>query len=281
MKTIRMFNQDLLYGTIKQAMTFIFFVITVLVCINGANEYFISLHAYGMTEGVGTFGDYVMYAFRGEHIYEQSSGSKFHIPIYWFAIQFFIALTVGNYPSDDLASYGRMKILKNGSRLRWLFSKIMWVMVHILVCYGIIYLTIYIFCLMKGADVRLSISTDIWYNTVYNLTTVPQKEVLVIGVILPILSTIAVSLFQTMLSIITQPQIGFTFTVCILIMSTYWTKSIFVPNYTMWCRNSLIDPRGLDTFSGIILNVGIIIISTAIMIKYIISCDIINKKTRI
>ena len=43
MKTIRMFNQDLLYGTIKQAMTFIFFVITVLVCINGANEYFISL----------------------------------------------------------------------------------------------------------------------------------------------------------------------------------------------------------------------------------------------
>lgn len=281
MKIIRLFKQDILYGTIKQLPIFVFLVCIILISSNGTLEYFMSLNTYGISTRIGTFGDYIMYAFQGLWIYEFSINSTFAIPIYWLAINLFIAVTVGGYPYDDFNGYGRIKIMRGGSRVNWMVSKVLWVVFHVLFCYMVMYITIFFFCLFHRVDMSFNLSNDIWANTIYQITKCPKMEIWIIGAILPIFASITISITQTAISLILQAQLGYVFVTILLIISVYWTTPLLIANYTMWSRNVIIDERGVDTFSGIILNILICASFVSVLINYIKKCDIINKSTRI
>lgn len=278
MKIFRLIKHDLQYGTVKQIMTFLFLIVIVLVCINGGYEYFKSLRLYGMTNSYGTFFDYILYLFQGEEIYEHSIDSKFRVPVYWMGINLFIALSVGSYPSEDLTGYGRMKILYSGSRLRWLASKLIWIIVHVIICYTVMYTTVLLFCAAKQAELSLALTSSIWENTKPEIINLTPIQIVEIAVLLPILTTITISVLQNLLAIIFQPQIGYIFTCCLLIFSSYWTAPIFLGNYMMWCHNRLISQEGVSSFTGFLLNFASIILAFILLRQYMKKCDILNKK---
>lgn len=281
MKIFRLIKHDLQYGTAKQIMTFLFLIAIVLVCINGAYEYFHALHGYNMIAGYGNFFDYLLYLFQGDIIHEISLDSRFSIPVYWLGIHLFIALSVGSYPCEDLTGYGRMKILYSGSRLRWLAGKLIWIILHVLTCYMIMYMTVFLFCITKQADISFTLSADIWENTRSEILSLKQSQILEMIIILPLLTSIAISFFQNLLAVIFQPQIGYIFTCCLLILSCYWVSPITLGNYTMWYRNVLIDSNGVESFTGCILNITIIILVFIVLWQYMKKCDILDKKERL
>lgn len=281
MKLLRMIKQDLLYGTFKQIMLFLFLIIMVLVCLNGWYEYVVSLKRYGLTDGIGTFADYYLFTLKGEDIYEVSWNSKFQVPIYWMGINLFIALSVGGYFSEDLTGYGRMKILYGGSRERWVLSKLIWITAHVLFCYGMICITTVSFCIMKGIPLSFHLSEAIWESTMPAVLNLSMTQLIEIVVVLPFFSTLVISIVQNGFAVFFQPHTGYIFACGILMASAYWTKPLLIGNYIMWGRSRLLHEKGVGLFNGIILLSVIGVAMLFILIRYMQRCDILNKKENI
>lgn len=278
MKIFKIIKQDLIEGTGKHIVIFLFLISIVLIYLNGAYNFFEEMHYYGYSDSRGTFMDYLIYLFMGTEIHEISLTNKFEVPVYWLGINLFIALSVGAYPANDFNNYGYIKIMYGGGRRKWCISKVIWTILHVITCYAVIAVTTVCFCFCRNIPIRGMITDSIWQFLNENFSQLSYSEIIQMALILPLLTSIVISVTQIVISIILSPQMGYIVVCGLLIASAYWTKEFLFANYLMWIRNRMIDTEGVGTFNGFLINFIVFCVSVMIFMYYMKRCNILNKK---
>jgi uncharacterized membrane protein len=94
---------------------------------------------------------------------------------------------------------------------------------------------------------------------------------------LPLLTSIALSLLQMMLSFVLSPIYGYMIAVCLLVASAYFYSPILIGNHSMLARNALFYADGLGSAGGVLASVVTGALSVAIGMLYFKRYDILKK----
>lgn len=260
MKIFKLVKHDMIEGTLKCFYKNLFCVIVVAAWFAIYNVRLRNGIQYGVIEDTGTLMDYIIYITKGEAVYNFSPRDTFTIPLYWFAFQIGISYIIAYYPKNDIDGYGKKVILAASSRNRWWLSKCIWCILTVLIYYISAFFTIIVMCLLNGIEISFELSDDIISNYYTdNVSELNSSTIYIIAILIPVLVTVAVSLLQVLLSFIVSPVISFAGVCTIYILSAYYTKTYFIGNYTMWLRSSYVEAGGLDSGTGLIISMIIIL----------------------
>ncbi|MDY5577958.1 MAG: hypothetical protein SPF70_10925 [Lachnospiraceae bacterium] len=208
-------------------------------------------------------GTYLLHIFAGMRFFEPIPGEYFRFPIKWMLFYSFLFFSVLNYPQKDLQGMGVNYIVK--SRKRWIFwiSKCIWTILFVLSCFFIMFLVMIGFCLFKGKS--FSLLPDVFYLEYFNdkvlgILATPEDFVPAL-VVMPIVMTIALALFQQMLMLFIKPLFSYLVTEGILLASA-GTKLLILPgNYMMALRNDILVSDGYSIQVGLYFATTILMIS--------------------
>ncbi len=211
------------------------------------------------------------YFFQGIGVYNPSSGVPFVIPFTWIIIQVIIALLVLNYPSRDLFTTGVQSLIRIKKRSYWWTSKCIWNFVTIIFVYLVAFICAFIFSAFLG-EISLNFSDDFFcLQKNYN------GSIIVIIYLMPVLTSIAISMVQMLISILLKPIYSFVIVICYLIVSSYYCSPILIGNYSMLLRSSVFDIGKINFITAVIVDVLVIIFSAIIGLFYFNRVDIIKK----
>lgn len=219
------------------------------------------------------FGDYLFWNFRGMSIIIQKN--KFLIPNgYWIALNMFLAIIVGDFPVQQLKGVGQQVILRMKKRSHWWFSKCVWCVVCVILYYMVILSVIFIISLLMGKMGCAHI--EVVEN--FSKTTVLEKITtngFLFNIFLMILTSIAVSLMQLVLSVWLSSIIGYIFVAGILVVAMESVNSYVIGNYLMMIR---MYSGKIVGQTGVIIDL-LLMISAILLGGYVIYKKDISKKT--
>jgi len=215
------------------------------------------------------FLDYLMNLFHGMKKYIPDGKTQFNIPVEWMAFHLLIAFSIGSYIMDDLEKCGINIIIRVRSRNKWIISKIIWNVLAVLSFYIIVYIGAMILALIKTGRLQLTLTQSVCSNILqFNNIDVGQAKCLFAIIILPILSSLAISQMQMFLSLIVKPIISFLIVASILILSAYSMTPYLIANLSMVQRSEVFMKDGIGILTAILVNIIIFTISIAGSIIY-------------
>jgi len=200
------------------------------------------------------------------------------MPPGWILLNIFLSVVIGYYPLNDLKEYGAQILIRSKKRWQWWISKCIWIMGNVLIFYAIGYIVITIFSLINGGlslTPNHNVSLAVLKLDTSSLTT---KQVFSVGIILPIVTSMALSLMQLTIAMFSNSIFSNIFIISLLIASIYYCSPILMGNYLMMLRNNImIGVKGIGTSTGIILSMAISFVSIALGILKFRTYDIIGK----
>lgn len=227
-----------------------------------------------------SFGDYILYAFRGMKVFCKSD-KGFTVNVIWIMYNVYLAYIVSDYPFRDLTGYGQIMLLYSKKRSYWWISKCIWNITSVFIFYLLAYGTLAIcsiitgeisLCLFPHTTVQLGFSQ-------MNTEGISQKTILIISFILPLITSISISLLQMTISLILQPILGIVSVAGMLVASAFYCTYWLPGNYLMIMRNEQILPgSGINLISGVVLSISIFIISVVVGLFYLPRKDILIKE---
>ena len=271
------FTYDINQGGWRELPKSLLLIAITLLVILQADKYIQTLIEYGYCEKYGTFLDYLAYFFQGDYVYELSASSVFVLPIYWLAFHAFVAYIVGFYPYEDFVQYGRMSILYGKDRVSWWLAKILWQILSVAWCYLLVYGTIAGYIICKHRLLSWKLTEEIWNNLSPELLNYTTTDLIVVIVILPVLTTIAITVIQGVVAFWKTPVVSFMLVNAMLVVSVYSTSYLWLGNYTMWLRNDRISPEGISPVIAILIDGVLIVIFLIIGIRQFKRVDFLGK----
>ncbi len=274
---VRKFKYQLRYdiqtGTFLAWKEFLFLIfVTLLIILTIYNN----IHSKAILLGKEiSWIDYLSGFFMGMKEYTADERNlSFNIPIPWLIIQIGYYLIIASYPRMDLKERGYQFIIRSGGKKIWWYSKCIWVCIHTIIYYVIVYATTLVAAIVTG-DLHLWNTKDVWGLGVYILT--PGQLVLVLF-IMPIIIAIALGILEMFLSFICNPLIALIVMLTICVASAYWYSPFLPGNYIMLIRNRWLFPQyHIRMICGIIYSVIIGTVSAVIGYYYFYRQDIYEK----
>ncbi len=218
--------------------------------------------------------DLWFYIFQGMPVYEPSNELPFIIPLQWMIIQILPALLVLNYPTKDLYSYGIQEIVRLRKRCNWWISKCIWLVLSIAAYYAIAFLCVNLVSLFFG---EYSFSFNHEYFELFYSPNSDFEKTSFVMYILPLSTTITISFFQMLFSIIIKPIYSFFIVVCYDIISAFYCFPLLIGDKTMLLRLSLFESGKVDFEITIIINFILFIFTYFIGSLYFSKMDFIKK----
>ena len=232
----------------------------------------IGLHLYaglmfGMTEYTGTVMDYMFYLFHGAEPFSDFYGSDFFsFPTEWFLL-FGICCYLGlPYPFRDLNSFGQQVMLRSSKRCLWVYAKLAWCILSVVVELLIVLFTSVIYFIITQIPFHLNLTPEL-LRTLFAMVMddlmldLPPMQSILICVVLPFLVLIALQSLQFAIGVLTRPIIGFFSVLSILAVSAIWTSPLAYGNYAMALRSSWVLQGGVEPLYGVLLSIFIILFS--------------------
>jgi len=276
MRFLRLVRRDVSLGIIRRLGVMIIPLIVAAVQVKNVHRLIESLLEYEQMHTHGTIADYYLYAVSGMQVFHFDPREYFTIPIFWFVFQIGISYFIAYYAKDDFVQGGRNLFIASKSRSLWWFSKALWVALSVAVYYAAMILFTGISAVFYGAEVSFRFTQDFVCQTLsYNAAYLTDRDMFLIALVIPLLMTIAVCLFQLLLSLILSPVISFAIVSAGYVLSAYYTAWFFVGNYTMWLRSSYVTEEGLSPYGGLVLAAGIIMLTVTAGKMYIDDVDVI------
>lgn len=228
---------------------------------------------------VPSFMDYIIYLLEGMYEYIPRPDNPFTVPVIWFTLHFYIATVVANYSVHDINGFGKHVLIQNESREKWFFNKCIWVISSVIVCFLMVYSAPFIISLFTG---RLSFAASgnsiIIEDLKADFTAVDKNDLIYISFLLPILTSITVSLIQLLLEFVLRPIYSYMIVICFWIASAYFCSPLLFGNSSMLLRFKYFTENGFDILSGVITDIVLIIAVIIIGILYFRKYDIIDKE---
>lgn len=223
-----------------------------------------------------SFIDYIIYIFKGMEIYVPSPTSTFKIPVIYLMFNIYIAFLVGNYPLNDLTGTAQNILLRTKNRLSWWLSKCIWNMGSVIVFYIVIFFTCFIFTLFTGT-LSLTPTNELHSYFGVNFSNVDEMRLVFTVAVLPLLTSIAVSLAQMALAFMMKPVNSYIIVVSFFVASAYFFSFLLIGNYPMLMRNSLVIDNGIDTYRAVFVCIGVALVSAAAGYARFRKMDILDK----
>lgn len=247
------------------------------------------VHNASSQNAVGTFGDFWLYIFGGMKEYAPSPTESFKFPVIWTIVMLYLFYITLYYPYNDLLGYGQNVLTRSRGRHSWWLSKCLWnaVMVLLFFCLGAA--VVVLFCVVTGRPLSLEIS-QYMYTGVFKLQgegaffgrveDVVAYPSYITGALIgmPLLTAVAISELQMLLSLWLRPIFSFGVTVAVLLSSAYYIKPFMIGNYAMSVRCAAVLKNGVSPLTGIIVLTALIVLCLVAGDISFRHYDIINKE---
>ncbi|MBQ3061355.1 MAG: hypothetical protein IJD02_02830 [Lachnospiraceae bacterium] len=226
--------------------------------------------------------DYICFVLGGPRYIPEGMFSMYVIPVLWLLIQVGISYTIGYYAMNDLHAYGQQVLLRSSSRAKWWISKIVWNVTMVSLLYVIIFIVTIVSAQIAGCKWDWELTTDI-ARDVCNIDMIAGKsqEILIVLMVMPLLTSITLSLIQMVLALILSPMIGFIVVQSIVILSTIYAKKWLISNYAMLSHNKITCASDIKYTDGIVINVILCLAAFVIGLCYFQRCDILPKNEEV
>lgn len=170
--------------------------------------------------------EFIKFLFRGMMF--TTDEKKFVLPNgIWLGINVLLSLHIGMIISDDISSYGKLRLLKLGSKVQWWLSKVVLVCVSVIIYYAVIVVTALICANISGllgveyVDINIinDISTHLLAEYIFKI----------------ILTSLMLSCVQGVITLFNF-KIGIAGVVIFLAVTMYDRTHKFLGNYLMITR---------------------------------------------
>lgn len=241
-------------------------------------------HAYMFDDTIpkGTVIDYLFYIFAGmkEYIPNDPESDSFVFPIKWVLLHLFILYCTLYYPSRDLSSLGLNILLRTKGRIAWWLSKSIWNICYVLAMYGLIFLTVILFCLLMNQPLSLQITPQ-FINDLSEAGS-PfdsfSNKLVIVTLLLPLLLSIGWNLLQMTFALVIKPIYSFGVMAVMLLASAYYLTPFLPGNHAMPIRSIYVIENGLQIRDGIIASIILICLSLLIGSLYFCRMDILDEE---
>ena len=251
-------------------MTIIIPIIVAMVISEGYFMWQESLIRFWNYEYSGSLGDCLMYMFKGIREFQPLTDKEFIVPVVYLTINIIIAIFISGHAVKDLRGYGMSRLMRYGSRRRWWQSACAWNILCVLKYYACFYAGAAIMCAVHYRDLDSASPVMIHEDIINSMFsgeaegTIHTGLLLLMIVLLPVLTTMAMSLFQMALELYVFPSVSFICVLSVYIMSVFYMKPFMPGNYMMVYRMNQINPDGVGLMTGVLLDIAIIIVSIVV-----------------
>lgn len=225
-----------------------------------------------------SFSDFILFMFRGMNVFDGNAVELQDKLPQWFLVNIYLSIIIGYFPLKDLSESGIQVLIRTKSRVSWWLSKCLWVTYNVLIYYAISIIVITVFSFFHGG---LSLEPSKELNLILsNLDTSKFnfKGILIVGIILPVITSITFSLIQLLISLFTNSIISNMFIITVLTLAPFYCNSFFIGNYLMILRSNLnIGDSGVSIVYGIVICVVLSIATIFIGANKIKRYDILEK----
>ncbi len=225
-----------------------------------------------------SFSDFILFMFRGMNVFDGNAVELQDKLPQWFLVNIYLSIIIGYFPLKDLSESGIQVLIRTKSRVSWWLSKCLWVIYNVLIYYTIFIIVITVFSLFHGG-LSLELSKEL--NLILSNLDISKfnfKGILVVGIILPLITSITFSLIQLLISLFTNSIIRNMFIITVLTLTPFYCNSFFIGNYLMILRSNLnIGDSGVSIVYGIVICVVLSIATIFIGANKIKRYDILEK----
>jgi len=210
--------------------------------------------------------DNILYLLCGMAEYIPNSCKPFNLPYVWMAIQFLCSFLVFNYMQQDLEGMGLDILIRSKSRRVWWLSKCIWNVITIISFYIGMYALCFLYSIIfAGGKIGFQPfgfepSVFLKYMMI-PIDSVNIQYFTILLLIVPLLTSIALSLAQMSFSIIVGPILSLMSIMIIDVFSAYFMNPVLVANYSMVMRSRILIRNGISPLICIIVDILLIIIS--------------------
>lgn len=217
--------------------------------------------------------DFLLNFFVGNQPFDIQSEEKIDISIIWILFHSILSLIVGFYVSDDIKKSASSLIIRVQSKKIWWSSKFIWCITSVFVYYVIYLFTIILFCAIFG-DLSLTTNTQIAEKVFdIDISLIKNTDLLLVFFAMPMITSMATSVFQITLGLIIKPVYSFMVIVTVMVCSSFYSNPFLLFNFSMICRyNYFSSKSNITLYNGILISFFIIVLS------YIIGTIVIKKK---
>lgn len=211
-----------------------------------------------LTGKVPSFADYCLYLFKGMTPYTPNSNEPFRVPYIWLFFNLYIAYLIGNYPQADLSGMGMQILMRLHNRKNWWLGKCLWNFATVGIFYFLVFFSVFLLSACTGG---LSVAAD--HEIQRTLSGLPieafvNNSWIYYVFVLPMVTSMAVSMFQMVLSFLTHPIISFICILAMYIVSAYYLWFPF-GNYSMLLRSAPILDLSGYSFWGALLSDAVLL----------------------
>ena len=214
------------------------------------------------SDSTATWGDYLLYCFRGRPYIEDGAVLDFQLPVLWLLIIGGCLFLNFNYFLNDLTKVGQQIIVRSNSRVCWYLSKCCW---NFLVCVLYVFLgalVALVFSIATGGVKDLSNTPEvllIFYNDVLSEPMMlTSGSVIVVTLLLPVLTLVALNMLEMTLCLFVQPVISFIVCMSMLMFAAFWKSPLALGIGAMAIRSSVIVENGIEPIHVVILTLTLI-----------------------
>ncbi len=226
-----------------------------------------------------TLMEMIIFMYKGEKYFPlEQLKDMYTLPALWLSVQIVISYLVGSYMKNDIYTYGQQVLMRCKNRWKWYLSKCVWNVMTVLYCYIAIDAAIVIMTKILGMKISLSYDLDRMAQVselyFFEGTT---KQMIRLAIIMPVVISIAVSLFQMLISLIFSDIIGFIVVQTKAIFATMIANGALFFNYGMVLRSKLSSPTDIKYSTGCVVCLIIAIISVVTGVIYFGRFDVLSK----
>ncbi len=267
---------ELKYGLVSGGYKFI---LPFIIGVDYADTFIRQIQTYMMHSKQSlqvSFMDCIVYVFRGMR--EFIHGNPFEVPVNYLLIIILLALFIGNYPLKDLHGFGKNVLVRSRRKSDWWLSKCIWNIATVVIFFLSIYAGVAVRCVVSSsifssignvnADV-ISVMLSCNKESIYNANVIG-----VMVLVLPVLTGIALSLFQMTMAFLTSAVISYISIITIAIFSAYYTVWFLPGNFLMTYRYMQICENGVFLATSLIVDVVIIVVSVIVGYVYFRKYDV-------
>ena len=178
-----------------------------------------------------SFGDALIFLFQGmKEFHPDIDGKSFEVPVCYLLINIVLALIIGGHVVKDLHGFGKNKLLRYAGRLRWWVTSCIWNVCSVCIYYILLYAGVVMVCIFHYDNfdvsgigqvigihddaVRVMLSSEVTGN-------VNTQQLFLMIIILPVVTSIAISLLQMTMEFIVLPSVSFIVVMVIYISSAF------------------------------------------------------------
>lgn len=272
---INIITGDIDRGIIKRKKIYLLFIAAVILLCIVTTMKLESMMALGKVHGECSVADLYMIFYKGSNIMNPGDGKLIYLTEQYLFLSLGMAYIIGNYAAKDLKGFGLQVIIRSRSAGLWWFGKLVWCVISGIIAHITIYITMIFICIIKGWSLGFSVNAEVLKALGYKNSDimVSAGNLLVICILIPFLSVLALSVLQMFVSLLISPVVSLLLVTVEMLAAIYSNSAVFLSNGIMFVRNSMFYAGGTNSFYMILSSLIFIFLITFVGIFYFSKID--------